>query len=260
LTRTTNFDRLVLRPRRVSGLTAVALLLLGFGLTSCSVVTDAKNAVHDVEGNKSTVDAFTNKVKSGESSTFEATYMTTGTSPTTIVYAVQPPTGLSFTETPSGSGTPTVDLIVNSSGEYSCTPPSPGSGSGWSCQKLDSSTAASQNALFDFYTPAHWVTFLNDFSLAAGIAGDKVTTSSMTVNGFALQCVDFVAPGVAGTSTICTTPQDILGYVKVASNSTSFEITSYSASPPASLFQTPPGATITTAQTGTPSSNPVGTP
>ena len=73
----------------------------------------------------------------------------------------------------------------------------------------------------------------------------------MTLNGFNMQCVDFVAPGVAGTSTICTTPQNILGYVKVASDSTSFEITKFSASPPASLFQTPPGATITPVPSGT---------
>ena len=68
----------------------------------------------------------------------------------------------------------------------------------------------------------------------------------MTVNGFAMQCVDLVAPGVPGTSTICTTAQDILGYVKVASDSTSFEITSYSASPAPSLFELPAGARITT--------------
>jgi hypothetical protein len=51
---------------------------------------------------------------------------------------------------------------------------------------------------------------------------------------------------VPGTSTICTTAQGILGYVKVASDSTSFEITAFSSSPPASLFELPPGATVTT--------------
>ena len=110
-----------------------------------------------------------------------------------------------------------------------------------SCQKLGTADAAAQNQIFDIYTPSHWTTFLKDFSLAAGLAGDKVTSSTMTVNGFSMQCVDFDAPGVPGTSTICTTAQGILGYVKVATDSTSFEIKSYSASPPASLFQLPPG-------------------
>ena len=85
----------------------------------------------------------------------------------------------------------------------------------------------------------------------AGLAGDKVTSSSMTVNGFSMNCVDLQASGVAGTSTICTTSQGILGYVKVASDSTSFEIQSYSSSPAASLFALPPGATVTSVTSGT---------
>ncbi len=73
----------------------------------------------------------------------------------------------------------------------------------------------------------------------------------MTVNGFTMSCVDLVASGVAGTSSICTTSQNVLGYVKVAQDSTSFEITNYSGSPASSLFQLPPGATVTTVTTTT---------
>lgn len=82
-------------------------------------------------------------------------------------------------------------------------------------------------------------------SLAAGFAGDKVTSSKLTVNGFRMHCVDFRATGIKGTSRICTTAEGILGYVKVASTPTSFEITSYSAPPPGSLFRLPPGARVT---------------
>ena len=116
----------------------------------------------------------------------------------------------------SGDTTP-VHIVVNSSGEFACSQPSvTGSASGtqWTCQKLGTADAATENKIFDFYTPAHWVGFLKDFSLAAGLAGDKVSSSTMTVNGFAMNCVDLVAPGVAGTSTICTTAQGILGYVE----------------------------------------------
>ena len=226
------------------------LAVSGFGLTGCSIVAKVKKVEHDVEGNRSTIDAFTTKVQSGESATFEATYVTTGASPATIVYAVQPPQGLTFTDTPSGSTGTTVDIVVNSTGEYSCTPPSSSSPS-WTCEKLGAATAAAENKIFDFYTPAHWVGFLKDFSLAAGLAGDKVTSSSMSLDGFALSCVDFVAPGVPGTSTICSTAQGILGYVKVATDATNFEIKSYSASPSASLFALPPGAKITTPPTTT---------
>ncbi len=215
------------------------------GLGGCSAINDAQKAVHDVEGNRSTIDAFTAKVQNDAPSAFSVTYRTTGSAPATIVYAAQPPDELSFSDTPSGASGPSVSLIVNSSGTYTCTPPAGGSSTS-TCQKLSGQDAQAQKQIVALYTPSHWVSVLKDFSLAAGFAGDKVTNSTMSVNGFALQCVDFKAPGTPGTSTICTTDQNILGYVQVAGDSTSFEITNYSASPPATSFQTPPGATITT--------------
>ncbi len=236
---------------RLLGLGLIVAVVGAVALGGCTAINDAKKAVHDVEGNKSTIDAFTSKVQNGAPSAFAVTYKTTGSSPATIVYAVQPPGDVSFSDTPSGASSPSVNLIVNSTGSYSCTPPSAGGSSNWTCQKLGTTSAQQQSEIIGLYTPAHWVTFLKDFSLAAGFAGDRVTTSTMTVNGFNLQCVDFVAPGVTGTSTICTTPQNVLGYVQVAGDSTSFEITNYTSTPAASLFQLPAGAVVTTQQTGT---------
>ncbi|HEY2213448.1 MAG TPA: hypothetical protein VGH31_00225 [Acidimicrobiales bacterium] len=233
--------RTVLRRNLSMGLAATAGVL---GLTACATIDKVKSAVHDIRGNKATIDSFTTKLQSGAATTFEATYITTGSSPATIVYPVQPPQGVAFDDAPTGGtgdSTP-VHLVVNSSGEFAC---SQSGGSKWSCDKLGTASAATENKIFDFYTPSHWVNFLKEFSLAAGIAGDKVTSSTMTVNGFALNCVDFRASGVPGTSTICSTQQGILGYVKVATDSTSFEIQKYSTSPPASLFQLPAGATVT---------------
>jgi hypothetical protein len=131
-------------PRRVSALAAAALVVGAFGLTGCSVVKAAEKVKHDVEGNKATINTFTDKIQSGEATTFEATYTTTGTAPATIVYAVQPPEGLAFTDTPAGAGgsdATSVDVVVNPAGEYSCTPPS-SSSSTWSCQKLAKADAA----------------------------------------------------------------------------------------------------------------------
>ena len=129
-----------------------------------------------------------------------------------MVYAVNPSAGeLAFHLTQTGASASNVQFIVNSSGNYACTQ----SGSSWSCNKLDQASAKDQENLFDLYTPDHWINFLKGLSLVAGLAGDKVTTSTMSVNGFDMSCVDLVAHGVAGTSTICTTPQNILGYVKV---------------------------------------------
>jgi len=240
--------------RRTSRIIAAALILSAFGFTGCGVINAVKNVAHALKTNKDTIDAFTNKMTAGQATTFVATYVTTGASPTTVVYAVAPPRGLAFTNSPSGStntGIGGVDVVANSSGEYSCLRSSSASGTnaGWSCAKLGPASIAAQNKVFDFYTSAHWVAFLKGFSLTAAFAGDTVTSSAMTVNGFSTQCVDFHAPGVPGTSTICTTAQGILGYVKVASDSTSFEITRYSTSPPASLFQLPAGAKVTTVPT-----------
>ena len=176
--------------------------------------------------------------------------MTTGSAPATIVYAVQPPKGLAFKDTVKGGNGAGVDLVVNSSGEYACTPPGTGAGSRWTCQKLGKASALVQNRIFDLYTPAHWVAFLKGFALAAGFAGDKVSTSHKTVNGFVMSCVDFRASGIAGTSTICSTAQGILGYVKVAGDSTSFRIKSYTTSPSPALFRLPPGAAVTNVKNG----------
>jgi hypothetical protein len=226
----------------------VGLVAVGAVATGCSVVSKVKQDVHAVEGNKSTIDSFTKNLQSTKDTPFEATYMTTGGSPATVVYAVDPSSGgLAFHETQTGSSASNVQIIVNSSGEYVCNQSS--SAAAWSCQKLGKADAATENKIFDFYTPSHWVSFLKGASLVAGLAGDKVTTSTKSLNGFDMNCVDLVAKGVAGTSTICSTSQGILGYVNVASDSTSFEITNFSSSPSASLFELPPGATITTSTT-----------
>jgi hypothetical protein len=232
------------------GICVAIVATVGVLATGCSVVSKVKQAVHNVEGNKATIDSFTQNLQSNQSSPFEATYTTTGSSPATVVYAVDPSSGgLAFHETQTGANASNLQLIVNSSGEYVCN--QSGSSGAWSCQKLGKADAATENKIFDFYTPSHWISFLKGVSLVAGLAGDKVTSSTMSLNGFDMNCVDLVAHGVPGTSTICSTSQGILGYVKVASDSTSFQITNYSSSPSTSLFQLPPGATVTTVTTPT---------
>jgi hypothetical protein len=239
------------RSRRGRAPIAVAALVGSTGLAGCGIgqaVSAVRQVTHDVRANKSTIDAFTSGIRSSAGTTFAARYITTGTAPTRVMYAVRPPHELAFRETPAAGGSDPaagrLDLIMNASGEFSCS--RAGShGAHWSCQKLGAAGAAARNQILGFYTPAHWVSFLRDFSVAAGFAGDKVSTSRLTVRGFDMHCVDFVAAGVTGTSRICTTPQNILGYVKVAADATSFEITSYSTSPSGALFRLPPGATIT---------------
>ena len=231
------------------GFLMAALVAVGALATGCSVVSKVKQAVHTVEGNKATIDSFTQNLQSTKDTPFEATYTTTGGSPATVVYAVDPSSGgLAFHETQTGSNPSNIQLIVNSSGEYKCRARAPRVAPG-RARSWAQADAATENKIFDVYTPSHWISFLKGVSLVAGLAGDKVTTSTMSLNGFDMNCVDLVAKGVPGTSTICSTSQGILGYVSVASESTSFQITSYSSSPSASLFQLPPGATVTTSTT-----------
>ena len=108
--------------RHRAAVAAGVLVVVGLCLSGCGVVKAAEKAEHTVKGNKDTIDNFTNTIKSSSGTTFEATYVTTGASPATIVYAVEPPQGLAFEDTPSGASSPNVDIIVNSSGEYSCYP------------------------------------------------------------------------------------------------------------------------------------------
>ena len=228
---------------------AVALALAaGATAAGCSVVHAVSTAAGDVTANRTAISGFTRSLGNGTAGPFSVSYVTTAGSPATIGYAVRPPRDLAFTETsasPSGSGTVSLRLVSNASGEYSCSSLPAGQGHGWACQKLAKSTAAAQNQIVGLYTPAHWAGFLTSLSVAAGFAGDRVTTSATTVHGIALHCIDFRTRKAAAPSMICATAQGVLGLVKVAGNPIGFEISGYTATPPAALFRLPAGATVT---------------
>lgn len=240
------------RTRRSAGARAVTLTLTVLALAGCGVVAAASSVVHTAQDNKAVIGQFTGQLQSGAATPFDVTYVTSGSSRATIVYAVRPPNQVAFQEGDPGSNTivPSLDVFANSAGEYSCTRLDPlvYASSRWSCRKLGPAGAVTQNKIFDLYTPAHWVAVLNDLTLAASFVGAKVTKSAMTVNGFSLHCVNFTAAGIAGATTVCSTAQGILGFVKVTlaqAVEETFEIKAYSSSPPASLFESPPGAKIT---------------
>jgi hypothetical protein len=226
-------------PLAVAPLAGV-VALASVGLGGCAVVSAVQKAGHTVAHNRAVIDTFASEL-TGAPTTFAATYRTTGRSPVTVIYAARPPGDVAFRESGSAADGGLI-LVANPSGEYSCSPAS--SGRGWSCRKLGKANALLRNQILDLYTPGHWVTFLRGVSLAAGVVGHKVRSTHRTINGFPMRCLTLRGT-IAGTSTICTTAQDILGYVKVASDATSFEITSYTTAPRPSLFRLPPGARIT---------------
>jgi hypothetical protein len=224
-------------------LAAAAAVAVSAAATGCGVVSAVKKAAGTVQANKAIIDQFSGNLRAGQPTQFEATYTTTGSTPLTVTYAVRPPTDLAIASgVGSGLATANARFIVNSAGRFSCARAAVG---GWTCTKLPANGTGGAQPLLAIYTPGHWVAFLQAFSLAAGFAGDKITRSTMTVNGFPMQCVDLTAAGVAGTSKICTTAQHLLGYMQVAGQPIGFEISKYSATPDPALFQLPAGAKVT---------------
>jgi hypothetical protein len=237
-----------------------SLCCLGISATGCgrilrSVVNKATHG--KLNQDAKAIDALTSKIKAGQTATYVVTYKTTGSAPATIRVAASPPKDFAFTDTAS-TGQGTTDLIENASGAYSCSQAS-GRGAKWSCAKFDQGSASDFAAAEVLYTPKYWVDFLTPLRYA-GLAGISITSSTMTVNGFDLQCIVVTGNtgstttstgGSASSSTVCVTQQGIIAYAKTSTDSTAFEITGYSTSPPASLFQVPAGATVSTMPPGT---------
>ena len=151
------------------GIPLAIVVTVGVLASGCSALSKVRQDVHNVENNRSTIDSFTQNLQSNKSTPFEATYTTTGSSPATVVYAVDPSSGgLAFHETQTGADASNLQVIVNSSGEYVCN--QSGSAGAWSCQKLGTADAATENKIFDFYTPSHWIS-LPQGGLARGRSG-----------------------------------------------------------------------------------------
>ena len=77
------------RPGRI-GLVLGDWPLAGLLATGCSAISKVKATYENVKGNKATMDAFTQNLNNGKSVPFAATYATSGSSPATVVYAVDP--------------------------------------------------------------------------------------------------------------------------------------------------------------------------
>lgn len=239
-----------------------AVLVLATSLSGCSLV--AKGIAHEVEKHvlhtNAAVASLSSKVQQNDATPHAVTYVTTGSAPVTVTYAVDPPHELVFAT--SGASTD-LRLIENSTGWYACSNAASDSGSTtssgasakWTCASFKQNLPTNYKALEALYTGAYWVDFLKIYSTIGGLAGVTVTSKSMTVNGFALSCV-VVTPsksngGSSSQSTWCVTSAGVLGYVQVAAKGTAFEITSYSSSTPASLFALPQGATVNSVPSGT---------
>jgi len=228
---------------------ALVVVMAAFGITGCTKVINAIKTVHNVLHQGAAISALSSKIKASDNKPYEVTYVTTGNNPVTTELAASPPHEFAFGTTESGE---ILDVISNSTGEYACSRPSRSSGT-WSCLKLKPAAIETYKLMYALYSGAYWIDFLRIYSAAAALQGVTIHSTTMSVNGFALQCAVVTDKKSTPTTTSkwCVTDQGILGYVSVSAKSADFEIKSYSPSPPSSLFQPPAGATITTIPTTT---------
>jgi hypothetical protein len=232
---------------------AAVIIPLALGLTSCSAINKAVNAVkavHNLLHGSAAINSLTSKIQAGDlTSSYDATWVTTGSAPATVSYAATPPHDFSLVDTTS-SRTQT-RLFTNTAGQFECTRSSPSAT--WQCLKTDVSSLNTSKLAYALYSGAYWIDFLKIYSVAAALHGVTITSASMTVNGFKLSCAVVVSGKTPNQtrSEVCVTSQGILGYVSVAAKAAEFKIKSYSSSPPPSLFQVPAGATVTTIPTTT---------
>ena len=225
----------------------VVIVTSVLGLTGCSKVINAIKTAHNVLHEGAAISALSNKLKSADKAPYEVTYVTTGANPVTTELASAPPKEFAFGTTVSGQ---IVNVIQNSKGEFACSKAvSPAAT--WSCLEVTGASAQSYKLMYAVYSGSYWIDFLKLYSAAAALQGVTIHSTTMSVNGFALQCAVVVNKKSPATSEWCVTSQGILGYVSVSSSKTDFEIKSYSGSPSPTLFQVPVGATITTIPTTT---------
>jgi hypothetical protein len=204
------------------------------GATSTSSA-GATGGTGSAGGGAAALKAIADKLKTGETQAFVATYKVTGSSQvSTIQVAAQPPSSFAFVVSES-SGNKT-NLFGNSSSATACTQAS--GSSTWSCFTLPQAALGSYSSIVDLYTGKFWATELSAFEAEAAAKG--ATVSTMTVGGQSAQCVTF---GTHSGGTVCVTDSGVLAYVKNNGTGSTFELQSISSSPPASLFQPPPGAT-----------------
>jgi hypothetical protein len=183
----------------------------------------------------SALKSIADKLKTGETQAFVATYKVTGSSQvSTIQVAGKPPSSFAFVVTQSSGNK--VNLFGDSSSATACQQAA--GSSTWGCYTLPQAALGSYSTIVNFYTGKFWSQDLAGFEAEAAAKG--ATVSTMNIAGQTAQCVSY---GASSGGTVCVTDSGVLAYVKSNSSGSTFELQSVSNSPPASLFQPPPGAT-----------------
>ncbi len=193
-------------------------------------------------GSGPSIDSLVNSVTKNSGATFSATYLTaqasTGKSQT-VTFAQSPPKSAIIT--PSGS------FYIDGTTVTECQ----GSGSGATCTTIPSSMSGVVSSLTDLYSPSVIVSDLKGVQAqaAAHSAGYVISTSSATYGGLASTCVTAKGTAQPTPVTYCgSTANGVLTYVDAGGNTVTLQ--SYSATPSASTFAPPAGATVQTLPAG----------
>jgi len=234
-------------------LVAGADILGACGSSSSSTTTTGASGTTATTGSgsgdaASKLDALSGNVKAAQKSSFQAAYTSTGGGSTsTVTLAQSPPKQLFSSTDDSGS---TTSLINTGTTTYSCTTDSGGTAT---CTSIGGGLAGSAlTSLINVYNGSAALTVLKGWqsTLAAHIAGASLTFTDETIAGQPSNCAHWSHAGDGAT--YCVTSSGVLAKVESSSSSggSSFTLTSYSKSPPASAFAVPQGATVVTIPSG----------
>jgi len=211
-------------------------VLGAMALASVSSLTPASAALDKAKSAKLTpsgINQLEKEINKGKHLTYEATYEAVENGQTTTVTIAQSPPKSLFS---AASG----EIVDTGSTTYYCST----SGS-TTCVSAGTGSSNPFVGLEDLFSPAAAVSALSAArqGLVARALGDHVSSSTVRIGGQTSVCVTVTASGQSGK--YCVTKQGLLSYSGNLKTSY-FELTKFTTSPPASLFQTPAGATVET--------------
>lgn len=204
-------------------------------------------------GSSGELQSFGGTIKAAKNATFKATYTSTssGSGSQTITLEQAPPKQ-AFTTTDSSGGSNA--LLNTGTATYACDSTSSATPT---CTSMNSSGGAGAlSSVISVYNGSSALTAINSWQsiAAAHVAGISLTFTKTTLAGQQVRCATWKYQG--SSSTYCVTTGGVLAKVESSggpnssTSSSSFELTSFSASPPAADFELPPGATVVTIPTG----------
>jgi hypothetical protein len=207
--------------------------------TSAAASTTTTAAGPSTTGSSSSALASLNKLASSaqhaSNSTFSLTYVSTGSSPSTVILEQKPPMQLFK----SGTG----EVVFDGRKAYYCdTSSTPAT-----CMSYGSAGSSPLGSMMSAYDAGTYAGIMKGWEglVSAGIAGYHISFSTATFAGQPSDCVTWDYQG--DKAKYCVTTSGVLAFVGGGSGSSSstFELTKYSTSVSAADFSLPKGATIT---------------